>query len=104
MGSREETELLRLADLVDATRGLVTVGLERSWLNSLFDSIPRDGLQRELLRHSLRGAPCISRGIVGAVRNVFHRSVPSHPSSRKPSDERPDAQSQDRDGPHERQH
>jgi hypothetical protein len=71
----EEAELLRLADLVDASRGIVRLGLDRTWLRSLFGSIPRKGLQRELFRHSIRGAPCMTRGLVGAVINVPRRTV-----------------------------
>lgn len=72
----EETELLRLADLIDASRGLVTFGLERTWLQALFASISREGLQRELLRHSLRGAPCMTRGFIGTVINAARRKIP----------------------------
>ncbi len=70
-----EVELLRLADLVDASRGVVTVGLDRSWLRSLFRAIERRGLQRELLRHSLRGAPCMTRGVIGILLNASRRTV-----------------------------
>ncbi|HVL38180.1 MAG TPA: HD domain-containing protein [Fimbriimonadaceae bacterium] len=71
----EEVELLRLADLVDASRGTVTLGLDRRWLRWLFSSISRRGLQRELLRHSMRGAPCITRGLIGTLINAPRRQV-----------------------------
>ncbi|HVM36347.1 MAG TPA: HD domain-containing protein [Actinomycetota bacterium] len=71
----EEVELLRLADLVDASRGVVSLGLDRAWLGSLFSSISRTGLQRELLRHSIRGAPCMTRGLIGTIINAPRRRV-----------------------------
>ena len=55
-----EVELLRRADLVDISSGLVTFGLPRSWLRSLFADIPRDGAYREvgrLVGHALRERP-----------------------------------------------
>lgn len=70
-----EVELLRLADLVDASRGLVNLGLDRRWLRQLSQAIERRGLQRELLRHSIRGAPCMTRGIIGTFINAPRRSV-----------------------------
>jgi HD domain len=41
-----EVELVRRADLVDVTAGLVNFGLDRGWLRSLFREVPRDGLWR----------------------------------------------------------
>jgi hypothetical protein len=38
-----EVELIRRADLIDLTSGLVRFGLSREWLRDLFDSVPRDG-------------------------------------------------------------
>ena len=38
-----EVELVRRADLVDLTSGLVTFGLPREWLRDLSRSVPRDG-------------------------------------------------------------
>jgi HD domain len=38
-----EVELIRRADLVDLTSGLVRFGLSREWLHDLFKSVPRDG-------------------------------------------------------------
>jgi hypothetical protein len=42
-GSGAEVELIRRADLVDLTDGLVRFGLSREWLGDLFKSVPRDG-------------------------------------------------------------
>ncbi len=56
----DEVELLRRADLVDISSGLVTFGLSRSWLRSLFAEISRDGAYREvgrLVGHALRERP-----------------------------------------------
>lgn len=39
----DEVELIRRADLVDLTSGLVGFGLNREWLRDLFRSVPRDG-------------------------------------------------------------
>ena len=41
-----EVELVRRADLVDVTAGLVNFGLDRAWLRELFREVPRDGLYR----------------------------------------------------------
>jgi predicted metal-dependent HD superfamily phosphohydrolase len=41
-----EVELVRQADLVDVTAGLVNFGLDRAWLRSLFREVPRHGLWR----------------------------------------------------------
>ena len=38
-----EVELIRRADLVDLTSGLVRFGLSREWLHDLSESVPRDG-------------------------------------------------------------
>jgi HD domain len=38
-----EVELIRRADLVDLSSGLVRFGLSREWLHDLFKSVPRDG-------------------------------------------------------------
>ena len=45
-----EVELIRRADLVDLTSGLVTFGLSREWLRDLFKSVPRDGTYRTVGR------------------------------------------------------
>jgi HD domain len=41
-----EVELVRQADLVDVTAGLVSFGLDRRWLRDLFREVPRDGFWR----------------------------------------------------------
>lgn len=38
-----EVELVRQADLVDVTAGIVNFGLGRRWLRALFRDVPRDG-------------------------------------------------------------
>ncbi|WP_354700569.1 hypothetical protein DSM112329_00849 [Paraconexibacter sp. AEG42_29] len=45
-----EVELVRRSDLVDVSRGLVTFGLDRAWLRTLFAEVPRDGLYRMLAK------------------------------------------------------
>lgn len=80
-----EVELLRLADLVDASRGIVSFGLDPTWVRTLFQAIERKGLQRELLRHSIRGAPCMTRGMVGTIINAPRQGIPRKASSGEPS-------------------
>lgn len=56
----DEVELMRRADLVDVSGGLVSFGLPRAWLRSLFAEVPRDGTYREIGRlvgHTLRHRP-----------------------------------------------
>jgi HD domain len=43
-----EVELIRRADLVDISSGLVRFGLSREWLKDLFESVPRDGTYRTI--------------------------------------------------------
>jgi hypothetical protein len=45
-----ETEVLRRADLVDVSGGIVAFGLSRGWLRGLFRAVPRDGLYGEIAR------------------------------------------------------
>jgi hypothetical protein len=45
-----EVELVRRADLVDVSQGLVRLGLDRAWLRDLSRRIPRDGMVREIGR------------------------------------------------------
>jgi hypothetical protein len=55
-----EVEMIRRADLVDVSGGLVRFGLSREWLRDLSRSVPRDGLYGELGRlvgHVLRHRP-----------------------------------------------
>jgi HD domain-containing protein len=56
----EEVELIRRADLVDVSNGLVAAGLPRAWLRELFATVSRDGTYREIGRmvgHALRHRP-----------------------------------------------
>jgi HD domain-containing protein len=56
----DEVELLRRADMVDLSSGLIAFGLPRPWLRELFREIPRDGAYREvgrLVGHALRERP-----------------------------------------------
>lgn len=55
-----EVELMRKADLIDVSSGLVASGVSRSWLRELNAAIPRDGTYREIARllgHALRERP-----------------------------------------------
>jgi hypothetical protein len=45
-----ETELVRRADLVDVSGGLVAFGLSRGWLRGLFSAVSREGLYTEIGR------------------------------------------------------
>jgi predicted hydrolase (HD superfamily) len=64
-----EVELIRRADLVDLTSGLVTFGLPREWLRDLFRSVPRDGtyatigreVSKQLLHRPLKFAQIFRR-------------------------------------------
>jgi hypothetical protein len=46
----DEVEVVRLADLVDVSGGLVRFGLDRGWLRSLNAAVPRRGFAGELRR------------------------------------------------------
>jgi hypothetical protein len=55
-----EVELLRRADLVDVSQGLITFGLDRAWLRALSRRVPRKGMLREigaLLARAARDRP-----------------------------------------------
>ena len=41
-----EVELVRRADLVDVTAGIVNFGVDRQWVRALFRNVPRDGFWR----------------------------------------------------------
>ena len=43
-----EVELLRRADMVELSRGLISWGAGRDWLGRLWSSVPRDGIYREI--------------------------------------------------------
>jgi HD superfamily phosphodiesterase len=45
-----EVEVLRRADLVELSGGLVRFGIDRPWMRSLIREVPRDGLVGELAR------------------------------------------------------
>lgn len=45
-----EVELVRRADLVDVSAGLIRFGLPRAWLRTLGHELPRDGMYREIAR------------------------------------------------------
>jgi hypothetical protein len=45
-----ETELVRRADLVDVSAGVVAFGVSRSWLRGLFSAVSRDGIYTEIGR------------------------------------------------------
>jgi hypothetical protein len=45
-----ETEVLRRADLVDVSAGIVAFGMSRGWLRGLFTAVPRDGIYGEIAR------------------------------------------------------
>jgi hypothetical protein len=45
-----ETELVRRADLVDVSAGIVAFGLPRGWLRGLFRAVSRDGIYGEIAR------------------------------------------------------
>ena len=42
--------MLRRADLVDVSAGVVAYGLSRGWLRGLFRAVPRDGIYGEIAR------------------------------------------------------
>ncbi len=46
----DEVELIRRADLVDVSGGLIRFGIDRAWLKALADRVPRKGLAREIAR------------------------------------------------------
>jgi hypothetical protein len=43
-----EVELIRRADLVDVSNGIVRFGLSREWIHDLFKSVSRDGTYRTI--------------------------------------------------------
>jgi hypothetical protein len=51
-----EVELMRRADLIDVSAGLVTFGLDRWWVRRLAADIPRKGFHRFLVREIWRMA------------------------------------------------
>jgi hypothetical protein len=69
-----EVELLRRADLIDATNGFVTDGADRNQLRPVLDGLPRAGLVRQLASRPLRGLPghagALAAIVIYAVRRV----------------------------------
>jgi len=64
-----EVEMVRRADLVDLSSGLIGFGLTREWLRDLFESVPRDGtygtigreVTKQLLHRPLKFAQIFRR-------------------------------------------
>jgi predicted hydrolase (HD superfamily) len=63
-----EVELIRRADLVDLSHGLIRFGLSREWIRDLFGSVSREGTYRTIgfevarvIRHRPRTLPQIFR-------------------------------------------
>jgi HD domain len=51
-----EVELMRRADLIDLSAGLIAFGLDRWWVRGLVRDIPRNGFHRFLVRETWRMA------------------------------------------------
>lgn len=51
-----EVELVRRADLIDLTRGLIRFRLRREWVKDLFGLVPRDGVYSEVSREVAKAA------------------------------------------------
>jgi len=74
-----EVELVRQADLVDVTRGIVNFGLDRRWLGALFRDVPRDGFWRlvgKSFRSELSHRPASLMGVFVSPRRTH---VPTPP-------------------------
>jgi hypothetical protein len=68
-----EVELVRQADLVDVTAGLVNFGLDRGWLRDLFREVPRAGLWRLIasaVLSELRHRPASLTGVFLSPRRT----------------------------------
>jgi hypothetical protein len=68
-----EVELVRQADLVDVTAGLVNFGLDRGWLRALFRDVPRAGLWRLIgsaVLGELRQRPASLTGVFFSPRRT----------------------------------
>jgi hypothetical protein len=68
-----EVELVRQADLVDVTAGIVNFGLDRRWLRALFRDVPRDGFWRLLggaVLGELRHRPASLTGVFVSPRRT----------------------------------
>ncbi|HKJ35262.1 MAG TPA: HD domain-containing protein [Solirubrobacterales bacterium] len=51
-----EVELLRRADMVELSRGLIGFGAGRAWLSQLWRAVPREGTYREIGKMVLKAA------------------------------------------------
>ncbi len=61
-----EVELVRRSDLIDVSAGLITFGLDRAWLRSLFAEVPRAGFYRTIggaVLGELRRRPVSLKGV-----------------------------------------
>jgi hypothetical protein len=68
-----EVELVRQADLVDVTAGIVNFGLDRRWLRALFRDVPRDGFWRLVggsVLSELRHRPASLTGVFFSPRRT----------------------------------
>jgi hypothetical protein len=68
-----EVELVRQADLVDVTAGIVNFGLDRRWVRALFRDVPRDGFGRLLggaVLGELRHRPASLTGVFVSPRRT----------------------------------
>jgi hypothetical protein len=74
-----EVELVRQADLVDVTRGIVNFGLDRRWLGALFRDVPRDGFWRlvgKSFRSELSHRPASLIGVFVSPRRTHVPTLP----------------------------
>jgi hypothetical protein len=68
-----EVDLVRQADLVDVTAGIVNFGLDRRWLGALFRDVSRDGFWRLLggaVLGELRHRPASLGGVFFSPRRT----------------------------------
>jgi hypothetical protein len=88
-----EVELVRRADLVDVTAGLVNFGLDRGWLRKLFREVTRDGLWRLIgsaVLHELRHRPTSLTHVFLSPRRTRPRTATAAPLfARNPARARP---------------
>ena len=80
-GHGAEAELLRLADLVDTSRGFAAFGLSPARLRDIFEAVARNGLYLELSKRSHRGLPCLTRALPAMLLHVtLLRAGPARPA------------------------
>jgi hypothetical protein len=68
-----EVELVRQADLVDSTAGIVNFGLDRRWLRALFREVSREGFWRLVgrsARSEFRHRPASLTGVFFSPRRT----------------------------------